>query len=78
MSEVKMNVEEQIINKALKIIEDNPIEHPNFEPEETFTLSDALTVIIMDGEEHDTEMQSDKVYDFIEGLINPEIWGIKS
>jgi hypothetical protein len=66
MAEVNLNVEEQIINKALKIIEDNPIEHSNFEPEEGLTLADALTVIIMDGEDHDTDMESHKVYDFLD------------
>ena len=69
MAEVKLNVEEQIINKALNIIENNPFDYSDFEPEEGLTLADALTVIIMDGEDHDTEMMSHEVYDFLDEKI---------
>ena len=64
-----MNIEEQIINKALNIIENNPFDYSDYEESEGLTLADALTVIIIDGESHDTEMESDKVYDFINNLI---------
>lgn len=63
-----MNVAEQIINKALKIVENN-FEYTDYDEDAGLTLADAITIIIMDSENHDTEMESDKVYDFINELI---------
>ena len=64
-----MNVAEQIINKALKIVENN-FEYTDYDEDAGLTLADAITIIIMDSENHDTEMESDKVYDFINELID--------
>lgn len=65
----KMNTTELIINKALGIVKANFMDYPDFDEEVGLTLADALTVIVMDGEDHDTEMESDKVFDLIDNLI---------
>lgn len=66
---VKMNTEELIINKALGIVKANFMDFPDFDEEQGLTLADALTVIVTHDEDHDTEMESDKVFDLIDNLI---------
>jgi hypothetical protein len=54
-----------IINKAIKICRADHMQFPDFDESIPLTLSDALTVIVTHDEEHDTEMESDKVYNLI-------------
>ena len=66
---MKMNTTELIINKAMNICKADHMQFPDYDESVGLTLADALTVIVTHDEEHDTEMESDKVFDLIDNLI---------
>jgi hypothetical protein len=64
-------IEKLIIDKAHKICKADFMQYPDHDKDIELTLADALTIIVTHDESHDTEMESDKVYDLIESkLIN--------
>lgn len=64
-----MNTTELIINKAMKIASSDFMQYPDYDENVPLTLADAITIIITHDEEHDSEMESDKVFDLVDGLI---------
>ena len=64
-----MNTTELIINKAMNIASSDFMQFPDYDENVPLTLADAITIIITHDEDHDTEMESDKVFDLVDGLI---------
>lgn len=64
-----MNTTELIINKAMNICKADHMQYPDYDEDVPLTLADALTIIVTHDEDHDTVMESDKVFDLIDGLF---------
>lgn len=62
-------MEKLIIEKARKICKADFMQYPDYDEDIELSLADALTIIVTHDEEHDTEMESDKVYDFIDSKL---------
>ena len=58
-------IEKLIIDKAVNICKTDFMQYPDFDEDIELTLIDAITVIITHDEDHDTEIESDKVYNFL-------------
>ena len=68
---VEMNTEELIINKALNLIANNPFDYTDYDESLGLSLADAMTVIIMDDEPHDTKLNRDDVRFLMGAVENP-------
>lgn len=62
-------IEKLIIDKAIKICKADFMQYPDFDEDIELSLADALTIIVTHDEDHDTKMESDKVYDFIDSRL---------
>lgn len=62
-------MEEDLINLAHEVCRKSFMNYPDYDPEIEIDIVDALTVLVTENIPHDSKIESDKVYDFLETLI---------
>lgn len=63
----------QIIALAHEICRTSFMDYPDYDPDIELSLADALTVLVLENVPNDSDIESDKLYDFISNLTKKDL-----
>ena len=66
-------MKEQIIALAHQVCKASWMDYPDYDPEIELSLADALTILVMENVPNDSDIESDKLYDFISNLTKKDL-----
>ena len=62
-------MKQKLIALAHEICKTRFMDYPDYDEDIELTLSDALTILVMENISHDEDIDSAEVYDFISGVV---------
>ncbi len=62
-------MEQKLIALAHEICKASFMDYPDYDPDIELSLSDALTILVMENVPNDSDIESDKLYDFIDNVV---------
>ena len=63
-------MKEQIIALAHEVCKANFMDFPDYDPDIELSLADALTILVFNNTDNETEIETDKLYDFIDSTLH--------